>query len=202
MVIVNAINLIDGVDGLAGGIGLIGSATFAYWFYRSGDLPLALLAVGLAGSLLGFLVFNFHPARIFMGDSGSLIIGVTMYVLAMKMIEFPPAKVSLVMQDVSKPVLAMAILSYPLIDTLRVFIIRISKGKSPFSADKNHIHHQLLRLGLNHAQVAFVLYGYTLGLILLSFLMPPHTPNISFLIVGSVAIILANTPFLIKTKNQ
>jgi len=202
VVTVNAINLIDGVDGLAGGIGLIGSATFAYWFYRSGDLPLALLAVGLAGSLLGFLVFNFHPARIFMGDSGSLIIGVTMYVLAMKMIEFPPAKVSLVMQDVSKPVLAMAILSYPLIDTLRVFIIRISKGKSPFSADKNHIHHQLLRLGLNHAQVAFVLYGYTLGLILLSFLMPPRTPNISFLIVGSVAIILAYTPFMIKTKNQ
>ncbi len=202
IVTVNAINLIDGVDGLAGGIGFIGSSTFAIWFFRSGDLPLALLAVGLAGSLLGFLVFNFHPARIFMGDSGSLIIGVTMYVLAMKMIEFPPSKLSLVMQDVSKPVLAMAILSYPLIDTLRVFVIRIAKGKSPFSADKNHIHHQLLRLGLKHNQVAVILYSYTVFLIVLSFFMPPNTPNISFLVVGSVAVGLANIPFLIGRSNQ
>jgi len=202
IVTVNAINLIDGIDGLAGGIGFIGSVTFAYWFYRSGDLPLALLAVGLAGSLMGFLVFNFHPARVFMGDSGSLIIGVTMYVLAMKMIEFPPSKLSLVMQDVSKPVLAMAILSYPLIDTLRVFMIRIARGRSPFSADKNHIHHQLLRLGFKHAQISMLLYTYTLFLIVLTFLMPPHTPNISFLIVGCVAVTLANTPFLFSPKNQ
>ncbi|MFM7769299.1 MAG: glycosyltransferase family 4 protein, partial [Bacteroidota bacterium] len=101
-VTVNAINLIDGFDGWAGVIGLIGSLTFTYWFYRSGDLPLALLAVGLSGSLLGFLIFNFHPARVFMGDSGSLIIGLAMYVLAMKMIEYPPSKLSIAMQHVSK----------------------------------------------------------------------------------------------------
>ena len=89
IVIVNAINLIDGVDGLAAGTGMIASITFAYWFYKTGDLPLALLAVGLAGSLLGFLIFNWQPAKLFMGDSGSLIIGVVIYVLAMKMIEYP-----------------------------------------------------------------------------------------------------------------
>ncbi|MFN9798494.1 MAG: MraY family glycosyltransferase, partial [Bacteroidota bacterium] len=161
IVIVNALNLIDGVDGLAAGIGLIASMTFAYWFYRTGDYPLALLAVGLGGSLMGFLLFNFQPARIFMGDSGSLIIGVVIYVLTMKMIEFPSQRMSHTMMSVSKPVLAMAILAYPLIDTLRVFIIRAVQGRSPFSADKNHIHHKLLSLGLTHRQVSLVLYAYT-----------------------------------------
>lgn len=200
IVIVNAINLIDGVDGLAGGIGIIGSVTFTLWFYKTGDMPLALLAVGLAGSLLGFLIFNFQPARIFMGDSGSLIIGMCMYVLAMKLIEFPPSKLSSAMQIVSKPIFAMAILSYPLIDTLRVFSLRIMQGKSPFLADKNHIHHRLLALGLQHYQVSFCLYGYTLLIIGATFLMPPQTPNISFLLVGSLAVLLAHVPFMIPVR--
>jgi UDP-N-acetylmuramyl pentapeptide phosphotransferase/UDP-N-acetylglucosamine-1-phosphate transferase len=200
IVIVNAINLIDGVDGLAGGIGLIGSVTFAIWFYKTGDMPLALLAVGLAGSLMGFLIFNFQPARIFMGDSGSLIIGICMYVLAMKLIEFPPSKMSIPMQIVSKPIFAMAILAYPLIDTLRVFTIRILNGKSPFLADKNHIHHRLLALGLKHYQVSFALYAYTLFIIGTTFLMPAQTPNISFLVVGSIAVALAYVPFLIPKE--
>jgi UDP-N-acetylmuramyl pentapeptide phosphotransferase/UDP-N-acetylglucosamine-1-phosphate transferase len=202
IVIVNAINLIDGVDGLAGGIGLIGSVTFTLWFYKTGDMPLALLAVGLAGSLFGFLIFNFQPARIFMGDSGSLIIGICMYVLAMKLIEFPPSKLSAAMQIVSKPIFAMAILAYPLIDTLRVFTIRILSGKSPFLADKNHIHHRLLALGLQHYQVSIALYCYTLFIIGTTFLMPPQTPNISFLAVGSLAVFLAYVPFMIPKKNQ
>jgi UDP-GlcNAc:undecaprenyl-phosphate/decaprenyl-phosphate GlcNAc-1-phosphate transferase len=200
IVIVNSINLIDGVDGLAAGIGLIASTTFAYWFYKTGDFPLALLATGLGGSLFGFLLFNFQPARIFMGDSGSLIIGVVIYVLTMKMIEFPTDLITPAMRDVSKPVLAMAILAYPLIDTLRVFIIRMSQGRSPFSADKNHIHHKLLSLGLTHRQTAIVLYSYTLFIILLTFLTPARTPNISFLIVFAVAMTLALGIFLIRPK--
>jgi UDP-GlcNAc:undecaprenyl-phosphate GlcNAc-1-phosphate transferase len=198
IVIVNALNLIDGVDGLAAGIGLIASMTFAYWFYRTGDYPLALLAVGLGGSLMGFLLFNFQPARIFMGDSGSLIIGVVIYVLTMKMIEFPSQRMSHTMMSVSKPVLAMAILAYPLIDTLRVFIIRAVQGRSPFSADKNHIHHKLLSLGLTHRQVSLVLYAYTVFIIILTFLTPASTPNLSFIIVGSVAVVLAYSVFLIR----
>lgn len=200
IVIVNAINLIDGVDGLAAGIGLIASMTFAYWFYRTEDFPLALLAVGLGGSLFGFLLFNFQPARIFMGDSGSLIIGVVVYVLTMRMIEFPPLRMSQAMMSVSKPVLAMAILSYPLIDTLRVFLIRTVQGRSPFSADKNHIHHKLISLGLSHRQVSIVLYAYTILIIMLTFFTPASTPNLSFIIVGSVAVLLAHSVFLIKTK--
>jgi UDP-N-acetylmuramyl pentapeptide phosphotransferase/UDP-N-acetylglucosamine-1-phosphate transferase len=202
IVIVNAINLIDGVDGLAAGTGMIASITFAYWFYKTGDLPLALLAVGLAGSLLGFLIFNWQPAKLFMGDSGSLIIGVVIYVLAMKMIEYPSDKMTAAMMDVSKPVLAMAILAYPLIDTLRVFVIRMGQGRSPFSADKNHIHHRLLAHGLSHRQTCGVLYFFTLFVILLTFLMPPQMPNVSFMIVGSVSVLLANIIFWIPVKNK
>jgi UDP-GlcNAc:undecaprenyl-phosphate/decaprenyl-phosphate GlcNAc-1-phosphate transferase len=200
IVIVNAINLIDGVDGLAAGVGLIASLTFAYWFYRTGDQPLALLAMGLGGSLLGFLIYNFQPAKLFMGDSGSLIIGVVLFVLAVKMVEFPVGRMLPTMRAVPKPVLAMAILSYPLIDTLRVFIIRASKGRSPFSADKNHIHHKLLSLGLSHMQTALILYGFTLFIILLTFLSPDYTPNITFLIVGTVAVLSLNSVFLFRSR--
>ncbi len=201
IVIVNAINLIDGVDGLAAGVGLIASLAFAFWFYKTGDQPLALLAMGLAGSLFGFLIYNFQPAKIFMGDSGSLIIGLVLFVLAVKMIELGFLKErSVAMNYVSKPVLAMATLSYPLIDTLRVFILRASQGRSPFSADKNHIHHKLLALGFNHRQTAVALYGYTVFIILLTFLMPPYTPNISFLVVGGIAIVSLNAVFLFKNK--
>ena len=109
IVIVNAVNLIDGVDGLAGGVGLISSLAFAVWFYLTGDAPLALLAVALGGSLLGFLVFNFNPARIFMGDSGSLVIGIVLCVLAIKLIEFPKDRMPDIVIGVSKPVVAMAV---------------------------------------------------------------------------------------------
>lgn len=202
VVIVNAINLIDGVDGLAGGIGFIAAGVFTYWFYETLDLPLALLAAGLGGALLGFLVFNFNPARIFMGDSGSLTIGVVMYVLATKLIEFPVDKLPAAMHGISKPVLAMAILGYPLVDTIRVFVIRTLQGRSPFSADKNHIHHRLIQLGLNHKQTVLVLYAYSIAIIGLVFLMPANKPNLSFLIVGGVAFLTSQLLFVINTAKS
>lgn len=201
IVIVNAINLIDGVDGLAAGVGLIASLTFGYWFHKNMDLPLALLAISLGGALLGFLFFNFHPAKLFMGDSGSLIIGVVFFVLAVKMIEFPMHTLPASMNTVSKPVLAMAILSYPLIDTLRVFILRTVRGRSPFSADKNHIHHKLLSLGLSHVQVSLLLYAFTVVVIGVTFLTPAHTPNKSFLIVGALAVLLSQSVYFVKKKS-
>lgn len=202
IVIVNAINLIDGVDGLAAGVGFISSMAFAYWFYRTGDLPLAILALALGGSLLGFLFYNFNPARIFMGDSGSLVIGLVLYVLAVELIEIPTNRLPDAMLGVSKPVLAMAMLAYPLIDTLRVFFYRAVRGRSPFSADKNHIHHKLLSLGLGHKKTVLILYGYAALTIGLCFVMPDYKPNISFLLVGGVAVTLAQGLFLIKSKDK
>ncbi|MCB0762346.1 MAG: undecaprenyl/decaprenyl-phosphate alpha-N-acetylglucosaminyl 1-phosphate transferase [Flavobacteriales bacterium] len=200
IVIVNAINLIDGIDGLAAGVGFISSMGFAFWFFTTGDLPLALLATSLAGSLFGFLFFNFNPAKIFMGDSGSLIIGVVLFVLAVKLIEFPKARLPELIAGVSKPVAAMALICYPLVDTLRVFTVRALSGRSPFSADKNHIHHKLLALGMNHRQVALTLYGYSLFIIVLTAFMPTDSPNVSFLIVGGVALLIAQTIFFIKPR--
>ena len=200
VVIVNAINLIDGVDGLAAGFGFIASIAFAYWFYRTGDHPLTLLATGLAGALLGFLIFNFQPAKLFMGDSGSLIIGLVLFVLAVKLIEFPVKRMLEHMEPVPKPVLAMAILAYPLIDTLRVFILRALAGRSPFSADKNHIHHKLLALGFSHRQTCFILYAFSIAIIILAYLSPRYSPNASFLIVMSSAVVSLNSVFLFKNK--
>lgn len=200
IVTVNSINLIDGVDGLAGGIGLIASMTFGFWFFSTGDLPLSLLAVSLGGALMGFLIFNFQPAKIFMGDAGSLILGMIMYVLAMKLIEFPPSRMIGIASHVSKPVLAMAILCYPLADTLRVFIIRLLAGKSPFQADKNHVHHKLLSFGWSHRKVCLVLYLFTLLFIALTFAMPNDTPNISLLVVCGLAIFSSFAVFWIPSK--
>ncbi|MEN9639644.1 MAG: hypothetical protein RLZZ262_1513 [Bacteroidota bacterium] len=202
IVIVNAMNLIDGVDGLAAGVGTIAAFTFAYWFYKTDDIPLALLAIALGGSLCGFLIYNFQPAKLFMGDSGSLIIGLIIFVLAVKMIEFPVRRILPTMKEVSKPVLAMAILCYPLIDTLRVFTIRMFQGRSPFSADKNHIHHKLLSLGFSHRQTSLFLYGFTLAIIALALAMPAYSPNVSFAVVGGSAFLILNSIFLFKRKSS
>ena len=135
-----------------------------------------------------------------MGDSGSLIIGLVLFVLAVKLIEFPVSRMLVNMEPVPKPVLAMSILAYPLVDTLRVFILRAMKGRSPFSADKNHIHHKLLAMGLSHRQTCFVLYGFSIGIILLTFMSPAYSPNMSFILVMSVAVLTLNSVFLFKNK--
>ena len=161
IVVVNAINLIDGVDGLAGGYGFLSMLALALWFAVTGQGAFMLLAAGLAGALLGFLAYNFQPAKIFLGDCGSLPIGMVAYVMATGVIATPVASIPTWYSGGSTVVLAMCILAYPLVDTLRVFILRAMRGQSPFNPDRNHIHHRLMMLGWNHAQVSGALYFYT-----------------------------------------
>ena len=165
--LVNAFNLIDGIDGLAGSIGTILCVVFAVLFYKSGNLGWAYLATALAGALLGFLFFNVTPARIFMGDSGSLLLGFIASVLSLKFMN-----VSLSQNVMAGPFeitsgagLVSAILIIPVFDTLRVFTLRIMRGTSPFTADSNHIHHRLLSLGLSHIQATLVLSSVNILLI-------------------------------------
>ena len=202
-VIVNAFNLIDGVDGLAGGIGTIVCIAFGVWFYLADSRPDALLSIALAGALLGFLVFNFSPAKIFMGDSGSLTIGLVVSVLSIKLIEFhvDPEDTALMARipAVSRPVFAMAVLAYPLIDTLRIFIYRAVRGVSPFSADRNHIHHRLIDVGLSHRQAVLILYAYNLIVIGVAVFVKLE-PSISLLLVAGTAIGLVQIPFLFIKK--
>lgn len=158
MFIVNAFNLIDGINGLAGTIGLVVNLTFAVLFIHMGQIEMASLAFSMVGAIIGFLYYNYTPARIFMGDTGSLLIGLISVVLAIKFIELNKfTDLGTRPSFFSAPAIAVAILIIPLFDTFRVFSIRILKGNSPFKADRNHIHHRILRLGFTHIQTTYLL---------------------------------------------
>ena len=152
ILIVNAFNLIDGIDGLAGATGVLANGCFAGLFIYMHQFELAAVSLAMAGALLGFLKFNVTPAKIFMGDTGSLLIGLISAVMAIKFIELNKFSTLNPPLVYSAPALSVAILSVPIFDTLRVFALRLFAGISPFKADRNHIHHQLLRLGFTHLQ--------------------------------------------------
>ncbi|MBN2765225.1 MAG: undecaprenyl/decaprenyl-phosphate alpha-N-acetylglucosaminyl 1-phosphate transferase [Paludibacteraceae bacterium] len=160
IVIINALNLIDGIDGLASGLGIIYSLFFAVYFMFTGNSNLAISAFAMAGSLGVFFIYNVFGTKnkIFMGDSGSLLLG---YMITLYVFEFCEMNVyQRVPPDfymASAPAVAICVLSVPLFDTLRVMLTRIKKGVSPFHPDRNHIHHLLLKTGLKHRQVTFVL---------------------------------------------
>ncbi|MCW3110627.1 MAG: undecaprenyl-phosphate N-acetylglucosaminyl 1-phosphate transferase [Segetibacter sp.] len=154
VVIINAFNLIDGVDGLAGGLGLISSLVFTIFFLVNGNIPYAVLGFSFAGCLLAFLYYNFYPARIFMGDTGSLMIGLVNSILVIKFIQEGSTYTSYPVS--AAPAVGFGILLLPLMDTLRVFSIRVIQGRSPFSPDRNHIHHLFLSRGFNHKSVTLI----------------------------------------------
>lgn len=172
VVITNAFNLIDGIDGLAGSLGIVGATTFGMWYYFLGMTQYTILCSAMVGSLLAFLWFNRSPAKIFMGDTGSMLIGFVMALLAMKFIE----SVRVLPRDhdykiLSVPVFTCTILIIPLFDTLRVFLIRMSQGKSPFHPDRNHIHHILIDLGMTHMQATFGLVLFNVSMIFMIFFL-------------------------------
>lgn len=170
IVIVNAFNLIDGVDGLAGSLGILTTAVFGTYFMMAGPAFAAYagLAFSLTGALCAFLIFNYHPAKIFMGDSGSLLLGLVNAILVIKFITVADA-VNGSFPVTSSVAVGFSILLIPLLDTLRVFSVRIVSGRSPFSADRNHIHHLLLDRGLNHSQVTHVCLLMNASFILLAY---------------------------------
>lgn len=178
MLVVNAFNLIDGVDGLAASLGLISSVIFALFFLMNHNFSYTILGFALAGSLLSFLVFNYHPAKIFMGDSGSMLIGLVNTILLLKFISVGTAVTDYPIQ--AAPVIGFGILLVPLMDVLRVICIRISRGHSPFSPDRNHIHHLLLNKGLSHSRVTIVLIGTSLMFSLITLLFRNSNINLLF----------------------
>jgi UDP-GlcNAc:undecaprenyl-phosphate/decaprenyl-phosphate GlcNAc-1-phosphate transferase len=180
----NAINLIDGIDGLAGGIATIASATFGGWFLLTNHFTMACLAFTLAGALIGFLRFNFSKtSKIFMGNTGSLIIG---FMLAFFAVRFVNLNASFRYEPTAffnAPIIAIVILIIPIFDTLRVFLVRILAGKSPFSADRNHMHHILLDNGLSHMKATAVLCGISLSNTVLFFLLHRNISNTASLFI-------------------
>lgn len=167
--IINAFNLIDGIDGLAGSVGLLACVAWGIWFWGIEAEALSIIAFSLAGAIVPFLKYNFTPARIFMGDTGSLLIGTVCAILAIKFIETNyHLPLTHVFRVDAAPSIALAVLILPIFDTLRVFVRRIVQGRSPFSPDKTHIHHLLLDFGLTHMQSTAWLVAANVGFIVLA----------------------------------
>lgn len=202
IVVVNAFNLIDGVDGLAAGIGFLCTVFFGTWFFITGNFSFALLSAALGGSLLGFLVFNFSPARIFMGDSGSLVIGAIISVLAIRMIETNPNDIPHYLQGISTPVVAMAVLVYPLIDTFRVFFYRAIRGISPFAADRNHIHHNLIDTGMSHTTTVLVLYLMNVLVVTAALLLKGRDPTVACVVLFVLVVLIVQVPEFVSKRRQ
>lgn len=167
----NAFNLIDGIDGLAGGLSLINTLVIGIGLYNPNEFLSSLIAFGLAGALFGFLWYNFNPAKIFMGDTGSLVIGYLMAVLGIfllnrdKVIIGSPEN----LHTAQTTILVVGIFILPVYDTIRVFARRLAKGHSPFKPDKTHAHHLLISVGFNHKKSAIILYVANLLIIGVAF---------------------------------
>ncbi|MEO5947833.1 MAG: MraY family glycosyltransferase [Chitinophagaceae bacterium] len=186
IVVINSFNLIDGVDGLASSLGILTMIVFGSYFFAIEYQAYALLAFAMAGSLVAFIIFNHNPAKIFMGDSGSLMIGLINAILVIKFINVANSPFVAV-QIPAAVAIGFSILIVPLLDTLRVFSIRIAKGKSPFTPDRNHIHHLLLDNGLSHAAVAFTCVAINICFITMAWMGRSLGPNYLLLILLSLA---------------
>ena len=166
---INSINWIDGLDGLSSGVAFIAAVTLGIISLTTQVVQplIAVLCFALAGALLGFLRWNFHPASIFPGTSGVQFVGYTLAVLAIL--------------GTAKVAVALLVLGVPIIDTFWIIVRRVTQGRSPFSPDRTHIHHRLLDLGLSHRETVLVIYGICLVLAVLALLLSGVTQLYAFL---------------------
>ena len=162
----NAINLSDGLDGLAGGISIMSFICIAYLAYLGGDFMVVLLSIAMIGAIFGFLRFNTHPATLFMGDAGSQFLGFWAISLSLKITQG---------NHEFNRLLPMMILGMPILDTISVMLGRIASGKSPFVADKNHLHHRLMKLGFSHSETVFLIYALQACMVTSAYLMRKGT---------------------------
>jgi UDP-GlcNAc:undecaprenyl-phosphate GlcNAc-1-phosphate transferase len=190
---INSINFIDGLDGLSSGIGLIAAVTLGVISLTTQVAQpfVAVLCFVLAGSLLGFLRWNFHPASIFVGTSGVMFLGYTLALLSIL--------------GTTKVVVALLVLGVPIIDAFWIIVRRIAQRRSPFSPDRGHLHHRLLDVGLSHRQTVLLIYGTCLGLALLSVLLTGATQLYAFagvfLAGGVVLFALARSGFEVNAPD-
>lgn len=211
IVLINAFNLIDGIDGLAGGYSVICSALFGISYYRLGEYnyPLVVLSVIIIGAVLAFLYYNlsnYRTNKIFMGDTGSMLLG---FLLAFTSICFIDIFIDRDIAGVpryhlqSAPVVAVAILILPIVDTLNVIIIRLLNKKSPFDADKNHIHHKLLKLNLTHRRSSFYIIVYYLLIVAVAYYLRHININLLLIIIVLLGFLGAYLPdFVYLLKNN
>ncbi len=204
VVIINGFNLIDGIDGLASGVGILTISCLGIWFILIGDSSYAAFSFSTVGALAAFFRYNVFSKmnKIFLGDTGSLIIGLIISIFTICFLESNLTS-SIGAMHLSAPAIAIGLLIVPLIDTLRVFILRLIVGKSPFTADRFHIHHRLLRLDFSHLHSTLLLLGFNLFIIVLTVLLR-HLGNIKMLlIVLPTAVFITSIPgFFIRYKDR
>jgi UDP-GlcNAc:undecaprenyl-phosphate GlcNAc-1-phosphate transferase len=161
--IINAFNFVDGIDGLAAGISFMSLITMGIFFTIDSDQSFALVAFALAGSVLAFLYFNMNPAKIFMGDTGSLVVGFIIAILCVKFIQENSFTAKPLMK--AAPLFALGMVLIPVFDAIRVSSSRIWKGRSPFQPDRTHIHHLLTNGGISHSltsKIICAVHGFIL----------------------------------------
>jgi UDP-GlcNAc:undecaprenyl-phosphate GlcNAc-1-phosphate transferase len=204
IVVINGFNLIDGIDGLAGGIGVISSLSFGAIALMMEQNDMALIAFTLSGSLVGFLKFNTFPARIFMGDTGSLVVGMILSVLAINCIKYGLVTETHSLPHIG-PLLAISLLAIPLFDSLRVFVVRAIKGNGTLTAARDHVHHALIDLGAGHKYTSLILYMVAGIIILFTYflIIININVNVSITILAVLSYLLLLIPFyLLKNKSK
>ena len=164
--VTNAINLSDGLDGLAGGISLLCFSCIGIIAYQIGNINIAVISVAVVGAIFAFLRFNTHPAIIFMGDAGSLLLGFLAVTLSIGLSQT---------NNPISPLFPLLVLGFPILDTLTVMVERLSEGRSPFLADKNHFHHKLMKLGFLHSEAVFIIYLLQAALVTFAFIFKYHS---------------------------
>lgn len=200
VVIINAFNLIDGIDGLASGLSIMVASFLGMWFFLAGHPQFAIMSFALVGSLAAFFLYNVFGNRnkLFMGDAGSLIIGLVISTLVIKFNEFNIVE-SVPFAVHASPAVSFAIVIVPLIDTLRVMVIRIAERKSPFTADNNHIHHKLLSLESSHLKVTLIIVAANVVIVAFALLLNNFSinVNIQFILVFLLGIMFSLIPSII-----
>ena len=203
VVIINAYNLIDGIDGLASGLAILAATVFGAWFFLAGQVEFSIMSFALVGSLAAFSLYNVfgHKNKLFMGDSGSLVVGLIISALVIKFNEFNIVK-TIPFAVEAAPAVSFAVIIVPLIDTLRVMTIRIINKKSPFSADKNHIHHRMLELVPNHLKVTLIIVVANAFLIGIAILFNSIYFNVTFqfILIFILGILLSLIPSLLLKR--
>jgi UDP-GlcNAc:undecaprenyl-phosphate/decaprenyl-phosphate GlcNAc-1-phosphate transferase len=199
--ITNAFNLIDGIDGLAGGLSFMSLVTLGFFLNASGDRSFALLAFSLAGGVLAFLYFNMNPARIFMGDTGSLVVGFLISILCIRLISINQSAYHPFIHN--SPVFALAIVLIPVYDALRVFAERMWKGQSPFAPDRTHVHHLLSNAGVSHARSSRILCIIHALVLVEVYWLRDLKPSLAlFILLATMTILKILLAFFIRQKQR
>ena len=200
--IINSFNFIDGINGLSSGIGIVVSVTFALWFAYLDEQLFLILALSIAGSQLAFLRYNLVNAKIFMGDSGSMILGFLSALLTIYFLQANERSDEVLLRHIDALVFAISVIIIPIIDTFRVVFLRVFVfRRSPFAADRNHIHHVMLDIGLTHVQATVILLAVNVGFILLTYFLNDFIrAKYLLLTISLLALLLSQIPFFIKSK--